>query len=128
MIRRVDLLLAVAFAAVAGALVVTDDTLDAAGRAGALAMAAAVATALSFRTRAPLALAAVTCASVLARPLIPPGGDGVAYGLPALVATFSCAARLEGRDLLLGAALSRARPPTVAKPPRSSARAGPMWS
>jgi hypothetical protein len=71
-------------------------------------MALAVAAAVALRVRAPLALAAVTLVSMLARPLIPPGGDGTAYGLTALLAAYTCAAHLEGWPLRVGAALCAA--------------------
>jgi signal transduction histidine kinase len=111
MVRRTwrrfgDLVAATAFLVAAGVEIASDHTLDPAQRVGAGAMALAVAIALALRVRAPLAVAAITLASMLARPLIPPGGDGTAYGLPALLAAYTCAAHLEGWPLRLGAALT----------------------
>jgi signal transduction histidine kinase len=101
-----DLVVAVAFLAAAGVEIASDHKLDPAQKAGAAAMALAVAVAIAFRVRAPLALAAVTLASMLLRPLIPPGGDGAEYGLPALLAAYTCAAHLDGWELKAGAVLS----------------------
>jgi signal transduction histidine kinase len=106
--RYGDALLAVAFLALTAVQVGADGSLSAPEKVGAGTMAVAVAVALSQRRRAPLALAAVTLASIVARPVIPPGGDGVSYGLAALVAAYTCASALEGRALLAGAALTGA--------------------
>jgi signal transduction histidine kinase len=109
MVKRYgDALLAVAFLVATAVQIAGDGDLSASERIGSAAMAVAVAVAISQRARAPLALAAVTLASILARPLIPPGGDGVAYGIAALVAAYTCAAQLEGRALLGGAAMTLA--------------------
>src|SRR4051794_31581252 len=109
MVRRYgDVLLAVAFLAATAVQIAGDGSLSVSERIGSGAMAVAVAVALSQRSRAPLVLAGVTLASILARPLIPPGGDGVTFGLAALVAVYTCAAHLEGRALLAGAALTLA--------------------
>src|SRR3954451_11257851 len=101
-----DLVVAAAFLAVAAIEIASDHKLTPAERVGAAAMALAVTVAIAFRVRAPLALAAVTLASMLLRPLIPPGGDGTAYGLPALLAAYTCAAHLDGWALKAGAALT----------------------
>jgi signal transduction histidine kinase len=106
--RYGDGLLALLFLVLTAVQIAGDGGLDAAERIGSAAMAVAVAVAISQRSRAPLALAVVTLVSMLARPVIPPGGDGVTYGLAALVSVYTCAARLEGRALWLGAALSAA--------------------
>jgi signal transduction histidine kinase len=113
MVRRAwdrygDVLLAVVFLAATAVQIAGDAKLSTSEQIGSGAMAVAVAVALSQRRRAPLVLAAVTLASMLARPLIPPGGDGTTYGLAALVATYTCAAELEGVALRAGAALSLA--------------------
>ncbi len=44
--------------------------------------------------------------SVALRPLVPAAGDGVAYGVPALLAAYTCARHLEGRALLVGGVLT----------------------
>jgi signal transduction histidine kinase len=103
-----DALLALLFLALTAVQIAGDGDLTTSERIGSAAMAVAVAVAISQRSRAPLALAIVVLASILARPLIPPGGDGVSYGLAALVSVYTCAARLEGRTLWIGAALSAA--------------------
>ncbi len=106
--RYVDVVIALAFLALAVVAIVTDDGLSAGDRVGASAEALAVAAALWHRRRAPLVLAAVTLASIVLRPLIPQAGDGVAYGVPALVSVYTSASLLEGAQLRVGAALGAA--------------------
>src|SRR3954471_2376528 len=111
MIRRAwdrfgDLVGGLLFLALAVAQVVLDDNLGIAEKIGSCAVAAAVAAALWQRRRAPLVLPAIVLASLLARPVVPEGGDGTAYGIAALVAAYTCAAHLEGWPLRAGAALT----------------------
>jgi signal transduction histidine kinase len=106
--RSGDALLALLFLLLTAVQIAGDGDLTTSERIGSAAMAVAVAVAISQRSRAPLALAVVVLVSILARPLIPPGGDGVSYGLAALVSVYTCAARLEGRTMWIGAALSAA--------------------
>src|SRR5918998_427568 len=103
-----DLLLACVFLAAALVVTIGDDGLRTSEKAGSCAVALAVAVALWQRRQAPLLLAAVTLASMVARPLIPAGGEGVAYGIPAIIATYTSAAWLEGLQLRLGGALAAA--------------------
>ena len=106
--RYGDALLALVFLAATAVQIGGDSSLSTAEQIGSAAMAVAVGVAISQRRRAPLVLVVITLASMLARPAIPPGGDGVTYGLAALVAVYTCAAQLEGRTLLLGGVLSAA--------------------
>ena len=111
MIRRAwqrygDLLIALAFLAVASLEAAADGTMDTADRIGSAAVALAVAVALWQRRRAPLVLAMVAFASLLLRAVIPEGGEGVAYGPPLLIAAYTCAAHLDGWPLRAGGALT----------------------
>src|SRR5687767_8279629 len=111
MVRRLgerfgDPLLGIGFAIVAGIQIAAEDSLGLADRIGAAAVVVAVAVALAQRRRYPLVLAAVTTASLLARPVIPTAGDGTAYGIAIIVAIYTCAAHLEGRALRLAGGLA----------------------
>jgi len=101
-----DPILALLFLALAATQIAGDGSFGTSQRVGAIAVALAVAAAIWQRRAAPLVLAGITLASMLLRPLIPVGEDGVAYGIPALVAAYTCAAHLEGRAMRAGAALT----------------------
>ena len=113
MVRRLaerfgDPLIGLGFAIVAGIQIAAEDTFGLADRIGAASVAVAVAIALAYRRRFPLVLAAVTVASVLARPVLPAAGDGTAYGIAIIIAIYTCAAHLEGRALRVGGVLASA--------------------
>lgn len=71
-----------------------------------LAVAALVGVAVAVREWRPLLLLLVTDAAILARAFLPPGGDGVAWGLVSLLAVYSAATRAEGREAALGLVLT----------------------
>ncbi len=111
MVRRLgerfgDPILGVGFAIVVGIQIAAEGTLGLADRIGAAAVAVAVAIALAQRRRFPLVLAAVTIASLLARPIIPTAGDGTGYGIAIIIAIYTCAVHLEGRAMRLGGVLA----------------------
>ena len=108
-----DPALAVAFALLVGIQIATDSGLTPAQRVGAAAIGGAVAVALWQWRRMPLPLAAALLLSIALRPLVPAAGDGVAYGVPALLAAYACARHLEGRALLAGGALVAAMAVTL---------------
>jgi signal transduction histidine kinase len=106
--RYVDVLLAVLFLVGAILQVIVDDTLSTPERIGSATVAVAVAVALSQRRRAPLIVSTILLASLFMRPVVPPGQDGTAYGVAALVAAYTSAAYLEGRALWAGAVMTTA--------------------
>src|SRR6476469_3287416 len=105
--------LAVAFGVLVGVQIATDGSLSAPQAVGATAVAAAVAAGLWLRRRMPLLLSATLLASIALRPVVPAAGDGVAYGVPALLAAYTCARHLEGRAMWAGAALTAATAVTL---------------
>jgi len=100
-----DAVMAFGFLSLAIGQTVGDATLQAPAKVGSCAVALAVGVALWQRRAVPLVLLAVTLASLVLRPLVPEGGDGEAYGIPALIGAYTCATVLEGRRLRVGAFL-----------------------
>jgi signal transduction histidine kinase len=98
-------MLGLLFLALHGVEIAGDETLSTVEAVGAGVVAVVVAVAVAFAGRAPLVLAAVTLASFLLRPVIPDGGEGSAYGIPAILAAYACALELSGRRLYAGALL-----------------------
>lgn len=82
-------------AAVAAALVAGyafDDTIGSPERAAGFAAALVIGVLVLIRQRQPLALAGAITACLALRPLLPPGGDGVAWGVAAVVAAYTTGA------------------------------------
>jgi signal transduction histidine kinase len=71
-----------------------------------LGLAGGVGVLVALRQRYPLALLAFTDAAILARAVIPEGGDGVAWGLVALLAVYTAATHSDGLASRVGLALT----------------------
>ena len=74
--------------------------------AGGLVVAVAVGVLVYSRRRRPLLLLAVTDIFILARVLLPAGGDGVAWGLVGLFAVYTAATYARGRQARVGLGLT----------------------
>jgi signal transduction histidine kinase len=98
-------LLGLLFLGLASVEIASDDMLSTNEAMGAAVVAAALAVATSQAGREPLLVAALTLTSFLLRPVLPEGGDTVAFGIPAMVVAYACALELEGRRFAVGAAM-----------------------
>jgi signal transduction histidine kinase len=106
--RYLDVLLAALFMTAALLQVVFDGSMSVAAKLASGTVVVAVAVAVSQRRRAPLVLSGILLASLLLRAWIPPGEDGTAYGIAAIVAAYTNAAYLDGWQLRAGAVISAA--------------------
>lgn len=74
--------------------------------AAGLGLAATMGVLVVIRQEHPLALLVVTDAAILARVVVPAGGDGVAWGLVSLLAVYNTATRTDGVRARVGLALT----------------------
>jgi signal transduction histidine kinase len=105
-VRQRDLLIGVVVAGLLFAEYVTDPTLHTADLVVGFAVSVGIGTLVTVRHRAPLALLGATTVLITLRAFIPPGGDGVAWGIVSLLAIYTVASERDGWEARIGMALT----------------------
>jgi signal transduction histidine kinase len=105
-VRQRDLLIGVVVAGLLFAEYVTDPTLHTADLVVGFAVSVGIGTLVTLRHRAPLALLGATTVLITLRAFIPPGGDGVAWGIASLLAIYTVASERDGWEARVGMALT----------------------
>jgi signal transduction histidine kinase len=105
-VRQRDLLIGVVVAGLLFAEYVTDPTLHTADLVVGFAVSVGIGTLVTLRHRAPLALLGATTVLITLRAFIPPGGDGVAWGIVSLLAIYTVASERDGWEARVGMALT----------------------
>ena len=85
-----------------------DESFSTAELAVGCAVAVVIGALVAVRVRAPLALLLATTLAVVGRGLLPAGGDGVAWGVVAMLAVYTAAAHTDGWRVWAGLGLSLA--------------------
>jgi signal transduction histidine kinase len=101
-----DLVLGFAIAAALGVEYLTDGSLSRADHVVGCAVAVGIGTLVAIRHRVPLGLLAATALLIAIRTYVPPGGDGTAWGIVALIAIYTVASECDGREARIGFALT----------------------
>ena len=104
--RHADLLLGVVIAGLLAAEYLADRSLSAPELVAGCAVSLGLGVLIALRRRLPLVLLAATAFPSAIRALLPAGGDGVVWGIVALLAIYTVAAEREGWELRAGIALT----------------------
>jgi signal transduction histidine kinase len=101
-----DLLLGVVIAGLLAAEYLTDRTLSISDLVAGCAVSVGIGTLVALRHCLPLALLGATTILITLRAFIPPGGDGVAWGIVSLLAIYTVASECNGWEARIGLSLT----------------------
>jgi signal transduction histidine kinase len=104
--RRTDVLLGFVIAGLLAAEYLADRSLSVPELVAGCAVSLSLGVLVTLRQRLPLVLLGATTFPIAIRALLPAGGDGVVWGIVALLAIYTVAAEREGWELRAGIALT----------------------